>query len=76
MKKDLSVTRIASFVCGTVLAVIAYFVFSSSSAEFVETLTKIGEFFGGGTTYGFIVLATLPPLLGFSCAFLWAWWKK
>lgn len=76
MKKELSVIRIASLVCGITLAIIAYFVFSTSSTEFVDTLTKIGEFFGGGTTYGFLVLAALPPLLGFLCAFLWAWWKK
>lgn len=76
MKRDPSFIQVASLVCGISLVVVAYFVFGSSSTEFVETLTKIGEFFGGGTTYGFIALAAIPPLLGFSCAFLWVCWKR
>lgn len=76
MKRDPSAIQVASLVCGISLAVIAYFVFGSSSTEFVETLTKIGEFFGGGATYGFVALAALSPLLGFSCAFLWVCWKR
>lgn len=76
MKKEISAMRIAGIACGITLAIIAYFVFTMPSIEFVEQLTSIGEFLGGGTTYGVLVLAALPPSIGFLCYFIWKWLNK
>lgn len=76
MKKEISAMRIAGIACGLTLAVIAYFVFTTPTIEFVDQLTAIGEFLGGGTTYGVLTLATLPPVIGFLCYFLWKWLNK
>ncbi|TCT14156.1 hypothetical protein V5G99_02455 [Bibersteinia trehalosi] len=76
MKNNVSPMQIAGIFCGITLAIIAYFIFSTPSNEFVEQLAYIGAFFGGGATYGILILAALPPLVGFSCALVWKWFTK
>lgn len=76
MKKEISAMRIAGIACGITLAIIAYFVFTMPSVEFVDQLTHIGEFWGGGTTYGVLALAALPTAIGFLSYFVWKWLNK
>lgn len=71
MKKETSAIKIAAVICGIMFALIAYFVFSTPSNEFVEQLAYLGGLLGGGATYGILILVAVPPLVGFSCAFLW-----
>lgn len=74
--KNISPMKIAGLVCGITFALIAYFVFTTPSNEFVTRLAQFGAILGGGATYGILMLAVLPPLLGFSCAWLWKWLTK
>lgn len=76
MKKQISPMQVAGVVCGIIFAIIAYFVFTTPSNTFVEQLAQIGSLFGGGATYGILMLAALPPLIGFSCAAVWKWLMK
>lgn len=76
MKQEISAMRVAGIVCAVALAIIAYFSFSLPNNEFIDYVTQIGQFLGGGTTYGVLALAAIPPTLGFLCYFIWKWAKK
>ncbi|MGQ0287116.1 hypothetical protein ACT2CV_07930 [Pasteurellaceae bacterium 22721_9_1] len=76
MKNEISAMRVAGITCAIVLALIAYFSFTLPNDQFIGYLTQLGETLGGGTTYGVLILAVLPPLSGCICYFLWKWLIK
>ncbi|OOF70694.1 hypothetical protein [Rodentibacter caecimuris] len=68
--------RAAGIACFISLSVIAYWIFTTSSDDIVRILTLVGNYVGGGTTYGVFILAALPPLVGFLSYHIWKWIVK
>ena len=68
--------RSAGIACVIVLAIIGYWVFTSTSSEVIDSLTLVGKQVGGSTTYGVFILAICPPLAGFLAYFLTKWVLK
>ncbi|OOF41288.1 hypothetical protein BKK49_03305 [Rodentibacter rarus] len=65
--------RAAGIACFIVLIAIGVWVFTSSSGDIVNILTFAGRQVGGGTTYGVLLLAALPPFTGFLTYHVWKW---
>ena len=76
MNKEISAMRIGSIAALIALIVIAYFSFSLPNQQFIEYLNQIGQFLGGGTTYGVLSLAAIPPFVGLLFYLIWKWAKK
>lgn len=65
--------RAAGIACFITLMLIAFWIFTSDSAEIVHQLTLAGQYVGGGTTYGVLMLAALPALNSLWVYHLWKW---
>lgn len=68
--------RAASVGCILMLITIAIFVFILPSEELINYLTLAGNSVGGGTTFGILMLAALPPLMGGIFYYFWMWVLK
>ncbi|MXN88091.1 hypothetical protein K7G92_002089 [Pasteurella canis] len=70
----LKAMRAAGVGCVFMLALIAIAIFMMPTEQLIDYLTEAGRFVGGGTTFGILMLAALPPLTGaiFYYFFKWA----
>ncbi|AWW52779.1 hypothetical protein Pmu3358_10195 [Pasteurella multocida] len=56
--------RAAGVGCVLMLMIIALVVFMLPTGILIDYLTLAGSWVGGGTTFGILMLAALPPLTG------------
>lgn len=76
MQKQIQAMQAAGVGCGLMLAIIAYFIFTTPSNEFVDYMTQAGQLVGQGTTVGIFMLAALPPISAVIFYFGWKWITK
>ncbi|MFD1805174.1 hypothetical protein ACFSAV_02080 [Pasteurella oralis] len=62
--------------CVLMLVLIAIVVFTMPTELLMDYLTIAGSLVGGGTTFGILMLAVLPPLTGTIFYYLWKWALK
>lgn len=68
--------RAAGVGCVLMLIAIAIFVFMLPTEELIDYLTLAGGLVGGGTTFGILMLAALPALMGVIFYYFWKWVLK
>lgn len=68
--------RAAGVGCVLMLIVIALLVFMLPTGILIDYLTLAGTWVGGGTTFGILMLAALPPLTGAIFYYFWKWVLK
>ncbi|MGC6376703.1 hypothetical protein ACNO7L_02655 [Bisgaard Taxon 45] len=68
--------RAAGVGCVLMLILIALLVFMSPTGALIDYLTLAGTWVGGGTTFGILMLAALPPLTGAIFYYFWKWVLK
>ncbi|MGC7560840.1 hypothetical protein [Pasteurella sp. PK-2025] len=62
--------------CVLMLIVIAVWVLMLPTEALIDYLTLAGSWVGGGTTFGILMLAALPPLVGCLFYYFWKWVLK
>ncbi|HDR1810608.1 TPA: hypothetical protein QB602_001687 [Pasteurella multocida] len=68
--------RAAGVGCVLMLMIIALVVFMLPAGILIDYLTLAGSWVGGGTTFGILMLAALPPLTGAIFYYFWKWVLK
>ncbi|XWY19436.1 hypothetical protein ACNGTO_10745 [Bisgaard Taxon 45] len=68
--------RAAGVGCVLMLILIALLVFMLPTGALIDYLTLAGIWVGGGTTFGILMLAALPPLTGAIFYYFWKWVLK